>query len=95
MKVRAKQAKVGEKLFFPDMKLKHGIIPNNFSIELCRVNKIIDWEFSTRNDGDRYEVVRTYGFRTREGAKKDLLKKVINYRKNINKEIKELINKLS
>lgn len=91
--ITAKKVKKGESYYFADT---HFSYPNLFttSISKAKVNKIIDGDFSTRNDGDRYEIERVIAFVNEKDARDYLIKEIKDRVKNIKQEAKEAVNNL-
>ena len=86
-----KDVNVGESYFFVDVSCKYPS-PKVY-ISKAKVNKKITGDFSTRNDDDRYEVVRVFAYPTEEDAKKRVVKELKDYKKYITKDIDEVIKK--
>ena len=93
-KISAKKIKVGESYFFPNTDFTYTPL---FRVKVTkeRINKIIDGEFSTRNEGDKYEQQRYTGFTTEDEAKKYLIKQIKERLKDIEAEAKMSIDLLS
>lgn len=84
--IKTKNIKIGEEYYFVDTDFKYGTIKMPI-ISKQKINKIIGNKYSTKNDGDRYEVERFIGFKTETEAYKYALKQLKQYKQWINKEI--------
>lgn len=93
MKINVKKIKTGEKYWFPNTDFSYGGLFKTYRT-LERIYQVIGNEFSTRNEGDRYEVVRSIGFSTEREAKDYLIKRVSERLKEIKAEAKEAIRVL-
>jgi protein-disulfide isomerase len=58
-------------------------------------NHIIGSEYSTKNEGDKYEQRRFIGFKTEEEAKKYLIKQIKQRKKQIDEAYREALTKLN
>ena len=77
--IKVKNMKVGEKYYFVDTEFHYNPVKMPVISEE-RINKIIGGDFSTKNEGDRYERVRVMAFKTEREAKQYALKELKNYR---------------
>ena len=57
-KITVKKVKIGEKYYFPDTEFTYSDLFKTY-ITYAKVNKIITGDFSTRNDGDIYEITHS------------------------------------
>lgn len=77
--VKVKNMHVGEEYYFVDTDFY--FVPVKMpTISKERINKIILGEFSTRNDGDRFEKIRVMAFKTEKDAMKKALKELKSYK---------------
>lgn len=96
--IKAKNIKVGENYYFVDDDFHYSNVrcPR---VSKERINKIIGNEYSTKNDGDRYEVQRFIGFKTEAEAVKYSIRELKQFKKwlldDVNKVIKSQEEKLS
>ena len=76
--------------YFPDSDFSYG---NLFkaSVRKERINKIFGSEFSTRNEGERYERERFIGFTTEHEARQYCIKKIKERLKQIKADAKQAI----
>ena len=92
-KIKVDKIEVGDEYYFTDTRFKY-IDLFEVSTSKERINKIIGNTFSTKNAGWEYETQRFIGFTTKEEAKKYLIKKIKERKKQINKEYRKAIKKL-
>lgn len=92
--INAKKVKVGNSYFFPNTHFDYG---SQFitQVEKAKVYRVISGDFSTKNDGDKYEVERVFGFENEIDAKKYLVKQIKERVKNLRKEALVEIKKLN
>lgn len=88
--IKAKNIKPGQEYYFVDtdfsyLKVKYPRISKQ------KIYQVIGNQYSTKNDGDRYEVERVIGFKTEAEALKYAIKRVQEFKKWVNKDINECI----
>ena len=92
--ITGSKVKMGEEYFFVDDDFEYPTI--HFpKIKKEKIYRIIDGEFSTRNDGDRYETIRHMAYRNYDDAKKRAVEDLRKYKKYINKKIDEASHQLT
>jgi len=91
--INVKNIKVGEEYYFVDTHFVYANI-NLLEISKEKIYRIVNNEFSTKNDDDKYETIRVIGFRTKEEAQKYALKELKEYKKWYNKQIDNIISQL-
>lgn len=84
-----KHVKVGESYYFVDTDFQY--INPKIRISKERINQKITGDFSTRNPGDRYEMVRHFAYPTESDARERAVKDLKSYKKSICKTIDDAI----
>jgi len=86
--------KVGEEYFFVDTDFPWSDVECP-TIKKEKVYRKITGDFSTKNDGDRYEVVRHMAYTNIKDAKEEAKEELERYREYINKNIDNALEELS
>lgn len=81
--------KVGESYYFVDVDKSYPRA--KVYIKKNKVHQKITGDFSTKNDGDRYEVVQHFAYSTEGDAKERVVEELQRWKENIIKDIDELI----
>jgi hypothetical protein len=92
--LNAKSVKLGEEYFYPDTHFTYSKLFDTY-ISKAKVYRIADGQYSSRNDGDRYEVMRVIAYKNETDAKKYLVKRIKERLKQIKKEAEFAITQLT
>lgn len=93
-KLNAKTVKLGEIYYYPYTHFKYTGLFETY-ISKAKVYRIVDGQFSSRNEGDQYEVIRGIAYKDESQAKKYLIKQIKERLKQIKEEAKLAISKLN
>jgi hypothetical protein len=88
------KVKVGEQYFFVDNDFKYIDIPSPI-ISKETIYRVIDGEFSTKEENDKYEKVRHMAFVNEEDAKRYAIRELKDYKKYLIKAVQVAINNLT
>jgi hypothetical protein len=92
--VKARDMKVGEKYWFVDIDFSYPDVKLP-TIKKRTIYRIVGGDFSTRENGDRYEVIRVIAHTSEKEAREYALKQLQDYKKYFIKKVDEKIEELT